>query len=766
MFQDNIYQSFKLYIEGVQVPFINIAINQSLGGFPSASISIPPMSGLMDIARFYQPKVHVFFTERSYTPGRVANPNDTVGGLAIKGDNYTTTDKVIFTGYITTSHYGKTKEGNDGSASITFDCIHRYNLLTEVQLDYCGFIRQGDLTGSPSQGFSTSMNSNSAMMEALNGWNTVNTPAQDYSTTNPTGVNQAMDRLPSYLTDFQYRLKGMVGVFINFWNQLKNASYNKSLAAAQKSFTGVYEPLIENGLNFFKRLTGHMVIEQAIDNSRQSGCGPKGDKNLLVPPCHKLFFASGVQASLTYNTLGQYLQSSNEITDIYTVFSMYYQTLDYDIVTLACPAEVVMQPNDITLNQTVVGTNNTYAVDTIVKPSLPFYFTPMCNILLPSMYTQVNVTYDEASLPTRLDIKNTETATEGSFGLHYRTPPSIRQAIASKLNTNLVGTLQGSYGAIGPYELGRGIKAEVLAMPSWFSIFSAAQANSGLVHQSLVPQSSDYTNAVAALKQGWDLRYPNQEKLNPWSSDSGLQPYQQLLISTADYFYVKRFSGTKMGSVDCLFNPYIIPGYAMDIMEANPNLPSFHAMCTAVSHNISASSVSTSVQFAGAMTYTELVNYYIPFVNPYLQVQLGLAASPTLVGSDPAAITTANQFYRPTLGVNAVTPEMLYDFSTGATKSVKMNGGAVVQDDRLWEEHSFEEDMMTICSRPIESKDDFAARHQISFIDLNPSNYMATGLKYMDPKLTDNSAARFEIGESQFLDYPAARYKQVSGNII
>ena len=58
-----IYQNIKLYIEGVQVPFESISISQGVGALPSASIVVPPQSGLMDIARFYQPKVHIFYED-------------------------------------------------------------------------------------------------------------------------------------------------------------------------------------------------------------------------------------------------------------------------------------------------------------------------------------------------------------------------------------------------------------------------------------------------------------------------------------------------------------------------------------------------------------------------------------------------------------------------------------------------------------------------------------------------------------------------------
>jgi hypothetical protein len=756
---DNIYQEFKLYIEGVQVPFINIAINQSFGGLPSASISIPPMAGMMDIARFYQPKVHVFFTER-FSPD-------------------TNKEKVLFTGNISAAHYSKSKDGN-GNMGIVFDCTHRYNLITESLLDYCGFIRDGDLLGSPHQSTTAEANSRSAIIEALNGWTAVGTPRavgattgtagplEDYSAANPSGpvskitangttsTHSRVDVLPSNLAPFQNRLKGMVGVFINFWNQRKRDSYNPNWKAFQGSFTNIYEPLIEDGLQFFKRLTGHMVIEEAIDSEREQTCKPDLSKNIMIPPCHKMFFKSSVQASLTLDSLQSFLQNSNEITNMYEIFQKYYQTIEYDIVTLACPAEVPMDPKATS----TIG-NSTFAVDTIIKPTMPFYYSPMCNVLLPTMYSSINVSYDESSMPTRIDVLHHEQNTN-NIPLHYRAPETIRESIAYKNgNGDLSSTLHSSMGAIGRYEMGRGIKYESYSTPSWLNILAAAQSSNNSTFLPPDPNSID-AKALSQLATGWNLRNPKANaSLNPFTANgSGLQPHEALIVATADYYYSKRFASTKVGNVNCLFNPYIVPGYPMDILEKSPNLPSFHAMCVAVSHNITANSLSTQVSFSAAMTYTELANYYIPFVNPYLQVQLGLAANPTLVNTDStgSAKLTADNFYKPVLGVQGATPEMIYDFSTGVAKSVKMSGGILSNNTSP----SFEEDLIS-CRRPIESKVDYANRMGLIFIDMVPSNYTAIGTKYEDPNLSSAKVdSKLEVGQSQFLDYSETIYNLIN----
>jgi len=756
---DQIFQEFKLYIEGVQTPWINITITQSMGSLPQANIVIPPQVGLMDIARFYQPKVDIFFNERD-----------------------TNIDKVLFTGVIVASSYNKSKEGNSGSMGVNFTCIHRYNLITECLVDYAGAVRDAgtDLGGTTaSAGMADLLNSTTAIVEALSGWTKVGVggttinPLNDYSTATPLGPTYSSpdpavgstsrtDVLPSYLAPFANRLIGMPGVFINYWNQLARASFNPYLKMYQGGFRVFYKPLIEDGLNFFRRLSGHMLIEKAVNNDKQTGCGPNNDKTILVPPAYQVFLKSSVQANLAITNMRSFMQNSNDTTNIYSIFQNFYQTMEYDIITLACPAEVPKDPN-------ISGV--TYAVDTIVKPSMPFYYSPNCNVLFPSMYTSISVNYDESSMPTRLDVLNDEDGgVAGAFSTHFRSPASIRTAIAEK-NTNgnstLAGTTGPSFGAIGRYEMGRGIKYEATSMPNWLSsIFTSFKNNTAENNAAEVPPpDSAAGKAIQLLRAGWKVRYPKHPEMNPWDPESNILPHQRILFLTADYYYTKKFASTKAGNINCLFNPYIIPGYPMDVMEASPNLPSFHGLCVAVSHNISANMVSTQVSFAAAMTYTELANYYVPFINPYLEVQLGLAANPTLVNTDSgAALGYANDFYNPTIGVKAVRPETLFDYKTGIANSVKIDGnGQIVISSGNLAEHSFEDDLLTICKRPIESKDDYATRSNVSFIDMIPQNYSATGVKYQDPKLSGTNVSKFEIGESQFLDYSEEIYYSING---
>jgi hypothetical protein len=456
-----------------------------------------------------------------------------------------------------------------------------------------------------------------------------------------------------------------------------------------------------------------------------------------------------------------FLQDSGEMTNLYQVFDAFYRSFDYDIVTLSSPAEVAKNPN-----ASKSETKETYAVDTIVKPSMPFYFSPSCNVLYPNMYTSISVSYDEANLPTRIDVLNNEAAAANAINLHYRAPASIRKAIADKLDTTLRSTTSTSFGAIGKYELGRGIKFEYLSTPNWLASVSVSStintAGGASPFENPSEGSKDY-RAIEDLKAGWSLRYPNDASMNPWDLASDVPPHERIMYATADYYYTKKFASVKAGSINCLFNPYIVPGYPMDVLEASPELPSFHGLCVAVSHNIGANGLSTSVSIAGAMTYTELANYYIPFINPYLQVTLGLARNPTLVANGGGEFfARAKEFYEQVLGVPGVMPETIFNFSNGKAQPVKMSNGILVEEGSGGDYNSPESNLALV-RRPIESKADFASRFNLKYIDLEPHNYTPTAIKYADPSLSSDTSVRMEIGQSQFLDYGDEAYRKVNG---
>lgn len=756
---DVIFQSFKLYIEGVQVPFINMVVSQGIGTLPSATIQVPVQAGLMDIARFYRPKIHIFYTDR--VTSQVNKSTDK------------TADKVLFIGYITSVDYMKSVEG-PGQASIIFNCVHKNHIISKALIDYTGWLEtRTEAQGTSAANKADNSNSGAAILEALNGIGGGLNKAKEITLDNPKGDSNV---LPEKWAKYINRFVGMPGIVINYWNQLKRSAYTSGTKEVSEGWLKMYQPLIEDGLLFFDRLGGHYSIEKDIENSRMQPCNSSAQ--VLVPPSNRLFLTSAVQAQMAVDLLRTYLQTSGEITDLFSILQSIYEHIEYEIITLSSPAEAPLIPQGLdqkdnslspseVLKQYETSTKDTTsALETIIKPKTPFYYSPSCNVFLPGMYTGINVSYDEDSIPTRIDLKNVEQR-GSNYDTHFRAPASVRSAIAKKSNNvyDLLGSEGPSRGAVGKYEQGRGVEVEYLIMPPWLANLSQSQFQGGLNSEVFPDETKDPENfaALNMLAAGWKKRFPKEEDqvMNPYSKDSKIPPHHRLLFAATDYYYSRVFARSKSGSISCPFNPYPVPGYPMDILEKNPNLPSFHGMCTSVTHNISARSISTTVHFTAANTYSELANYYIPFVHPYLQVVLGLAENPTLVNNSKEAKELADGYYYTTLGIKSVAPEDMYSFSSGLPKPLKKDvSGKLIEGSTSQKTDSnggelnpylSYEGNLFLVSRPIESKQDLESRFKIKFIDLTPANYSTTAITYTPSTLTDES--KLEIGASQFLTY-------------
>lgn len=766
------FQEIKLFIEGVQVPFMQISINSALGQLPQAFISIPPQVGLMEITRFYNPKVHIFFL-------------DPVDGV----------EKQLFSGILLSSSIQRSHD----STAITFNAAHKFQLLSDLLMDFSNWTAEQTNINVQNEGATRPgmMSSKLAVQIALTGATTDKAIIGDKIEVNVENVKDNFPKvspqvLPEYLKEFEKRLVGMPSILINLWNQLKMGAM--LISTENDIMLKLYQPLVEEGLQLFQRMAGHYYLESRIEKDRIDPCtdAPSPEANnkpRLVPPCTRLFLRSSIQADISAELVQFQLQHSGELADLMSIYQKFLSSVDYEMIVLASPSEVMKNTEIDDAGYFVGDKKETYGVDMIVKPQLPFYFSPRCNILYPSMITSVNINQDDYSIPTRVTAKNVIRTLEGQgVDLYIRAPASIREAIASySPNSDLHKTLSSSHGKIGKFEQGRGVKAEKMNMPPWLSYLSFTQSKGISGTTELPDPIKDPENyaAIKSLEKGWIKRYGEENlSLNPWSADSKLTAHQRLLVAATDYYHAMTIFRSRNGTAETIFNPYMVVGYPMDILDSTPNHPSFHAYCSSVTHNISAAGISTTVGFVSAMTYTELANYYLPAVHPWLQVVLGLAESQSIVDYamlqptedtgteagaldfgnedplDPSARGIADRFYITTLATGAVAPMDIYNFDTGEVKAVRRKdwGLGPGKEGSVRGENGGEKNPnlsgignLDLVHRNIESRDSIEERWGIKFIDLSPGNYNTNVIKINNAKLADKD--KLEPGQSIFLDY-------------
>ena len=801
---DVIAPNVKLFIEGVQVPFESISISQVYDQLPTATIQIPPASGLVDIIRGYEPKVHVFFEDVN------------TGG-----------DRLLFWGHVKAGSYARSRARGNSYSYISFRCVHKNSLLNGFTLDYTGWANPTSPSqvdpASSSQGRGVKLgavNSLQSLIKAMEGVNGVASPEEEISLAYAKNtINRPTDKVSSELELIVNRIYGMPGVSYNFWNQVKASALqdpNMNLA-----MVNMWIPLVEQGIGYFKRMSGHPVLENILQDSKQPYChrGTTDEAAILVPPSFRNSMSSAVQQEMAVAALQNQFSWSSELTTFADIIHTFYTTSLYDVMTLSSPAEV---PADelISMEDTSPGGINLIAVETILKPQLPSYYSPTCNVILPRMWHTCSFDQEESSLPTRISI--THDAIPGSsgasgFGVVYRGPSSIREAIAynvkllggSEVTLDLANTRSYSYSIPGKYEQGVGIRPEQIMMPWWLSVIVGAKSDGGTTgQQEVTPQkgSAEYTNLMLQSVD-WNIRYgsdvlmndatvtktlnPLKSGLNPYSpTNTSIKPYERLLFATVDYEYSKRVRGSRTGTVDGVFNPYVIPGYPIDVIDDSPNHPSFHGFCTSVTHSITARSISTTLGIMNVTTYAELSNYYSTPVPPFLASCLDMIngdedtakrdsgsygdssaysnVASTLI-QNPKAKATANTFYLQVLGVGAAAPDDLIHFPTGRAYPLERKDGILIPKISPGESappNLFHKPSTTgrepddffstvgnlrLVARNIESKASIESKFSLSFIPLDKDLYNTTQVNYVNPILASDFF--LEPGASMFLDY-------------
>jgi len=782
---DLVFQNFKLFIEGVQIPFISMTVNQGIGSMPSAFVEIPPEQGLMDIVRGYQPKVHIFFEDLNQ------------GG-----------ERLLFWGFISSCSYSRSRA--TGQVAISFQCVHKNSVLRSVLLDYSGWLN-GNLTDSATSTGAVKMaafNSSHTLVNALMGTDGV--AKEDLDKFIPSNKNIDLadsSKLDPSLAKFANRLVGIPGCAYNLWNQYKASAYK--VPAVNMHVGSMIAPLVEEGIGFFKRMSGHFYLENQVQDSKETVCHDRSstEKKICIPPAYQTPLISAVKSEIAINALNSQVGFSGEFSDFFSLLENFLATIYYDIATLASPAEVVVDPGASGKNPDA-GFNGAdrMAVETIIKPQIPFYFSPVCNVILPRMFSSIQIEQDESAIPTRVTAFHS-VDNQGSNGLNFRAPPSIREATAygamvqattsdatqSPTTLDLRSTINFTYSVPGKYEQGIGIKPIKTALPWWLAAYTKG-ADEGKPTDATPDKGSAQYDLLMKLMGSWNERYtkkvtqldgtvsyvtdPTKAPLNPYDPDSSnLYMHQRLLMAAADYEYSKYVAGSRRGSISAVFNPYIIPGYPMDVIDDNPNHPSFHGLCVSVTHTITSSSVSTTIGMDAATTYAELSNYYTPPIHPSLQGSLNVING--TVGSDgkytdvkstllqnPVAKSAADQFYLGTLGVASIAPDDLFNFTRGRANGLARSSGLLVSltpedagarasrhapNGGELNDYLSTVGNLRMVSRAIETRKSIETKFDLYFIDLTSQNYNNSFELFKNPNLTQGML--LEPGANLFLDY-------------
>jgi len=352
---------------------------------------------------------------------------------------------------------------------------------------------------------------------------------------------------------------------------------------------------------------------------------------------------------------------TGEVTSFGSFIQQFLQIIEYDHVIMNSPA--------------VLGiAGRREVIDHVFKPKMFAYYSPICNVILPHMYESMSVNLGTDQVPSRViynampfQADSAMNATTDVFAHNFIAPHSVRKALAN--GGNLSKTLLPMRATPGKYEWASGVRTADGNLPFWYSVLSQQSESAN------VGDLAD-KDTGARLKAAWLKLYPEDPNLNPWDVTlAGINAYERLFFTGVDVEYSNIYSSARSGVVDGVFNPFIIPGYPMDVVDPSPLRESYHGFCTSVNHSIDASGYSsTNVGMSSAYTFSELATCYIPGTYPWLLAQLKMDENLKMYGNTPA-FQRACQYYVDVLGVGAADPTILEAYSTGKPIPVKRNMG-------------------------------------------------------------------------------------------
>ena len=657
---------FRVFIEGIEVGFSNIQIVHTYGKSPQASITMPYLPLLEEIGRGYNPKVYIFYKdyfldmlqvhEHNKNPDKIAHPDSNEG--------LRHTLRLLFAGEISAASYAKQKTESGVQTYITFQCKHKSSVLEDIQI---GFARFGLNEISTQVGAEVTastgglhdfnpMITSYKMLQGVDSKKAFNVSAPDSQM--PVADDEGIMMSPIDLRSYAAQYRGVPGSVMRLWNGLCNDAY--AFSHISDIMMQIYIPLLNN-MKFFQTLTGHPIVEEAMESSRVEVEMTRGKNDTTSPSLAGKVYnprqllgdgiedASGkegkldkaVQAIIAEATMqavragwGQ-MPSSDSLKGI---IERFLAPLFYDMINLASP---VNRGYD---DKKPDGTRGKARppIETIVKPAMPMYYSPRCNVLYPSMYNSLQVS-DNYDMPTRslTPVYSLAGASSLPQRLHFRSPHSVRAALAYRMAeevtpSSVSKTVTYPADTAAKHEQGKGVTWVMGSTPSWIPYM----LNWARVKDEDVAKGGGNSEASNAL-------------------------YRHILEYT-DYQHGIRFAASRTGNVSGCFNPYIVVGYPMDIIDPSPDRPSYHALCTQVVHSISDGSISTSIGFSGAASYEQLYSMDFSMSLPWLSDLLGIKTGSdydttlryiSLIQEDDKrasdAKAAADRFYLEVLGVEA-----------------------------------------------------------------------------------------------------------------
>lgn len=340
----------------------------------------------------------------------------------------------------------------------------------------------------------------------------------------------------------------------------------------------------------------------------------------------------------------------------------------------------------------VPNLRNNYVM--VVKPETLFVNAPSCNLIFPNIKSQISYTNPFKDQPTRL-LQTTDPIGEisGQSGA-----PFTLTCMMFTEETKLEGERNGlpkystfitSFGDQNKDTSGSPTPSKLSDKNHPVLNLTAFEERNGIrvsninkgadiylfLKSKQTKQSNDDENYVMSLASGSDQ----------------LNGVGQTIAALARYELARQRYVTRSGSLECYFNPYIVPGFPMASIETTENGLNIYGYVTNVAHNLTDRSWTTSVTFNCGHSDTEqspgaypiVESEYTEKLESTYKDMLGESVTPVTNADIPALMsnygtdkTYVTQSLRKIWRETASFDDYLSDIADGAT--------VVEEDNYVW----------------------------------------------------------------------------------
>ena len=306
--------------------------------------------------------------------------------------------------------------------------------------------------------------------------------------------------------------------------------------------------------------------------------------------------------------------------NFYDLVMAFYNTMYYDVLVLPNPPYVSVD----SFSRPYASTTNFRLSNFIIKPFAHFALPPACNILFPSMVESFTFQENYLEQNTRSYVgSNTQVdfITGGGDSAQASEDVLFNQALVTGAPTSVLGavkygqenlTIKDKNNIIYPDEYFRGVVTTNRELPGWFMYLKDSSISSNEEVFKQKKDMADKGEEPAPNKTQDPVNYETQQQIA--SADelkkSIIPEYRKgfdgLVNTLAQYEYLRQKYAPRGGTASLVFNPYIVPGFPMVIIDSlNTNM---HIVFypTSITHTLSADAgFSTSVQFVHVRTLQE-----------------------------------------------------------------------------------------------------------------------------------------------------------------